>query len=348
MSIPLDFLLIKHMFRFASTKMRALYAPIMNEMKIRDNCMWYFHPKHNLMLHVLKTGSWEEYNEYITLCNHKDHTQQIFESLVETFDENKITPISVEWNGSYLIVNDGCHRLAVMMHKGIITDSIPLKYLSITINDKIIKDLQTLLQSTTGYTVANGWNNRGQNGYQSLQLYNMNLVGQRNCLQRINEMRSVYDFTGKTIVDLGCNVGGMLHHIQEGKFGIGVEYDKRSVEVAKQINRYLGPLLLPSIFFDLNLDTPEAANSTKMLLQNYKPDVVFLLSLGSWIKRWRELYSSVEESVKYIFLEVNNESEGRDQLTFFSEKGWKITPVNEFSSDDTTGNKGRRLYLLTK
>jgi hypothetical protein len=94
------------------------------------------------------------------------------------------------------------------------------------------------------------------------------------------------------------------------------------------------------------LDSPDASQNVSVLLDNYKPDIVFLLSLGSWIKSWRSLYGAVANKVKSIFLEVNNEGEGRDQLEFFSTKGWTITPVNEFSSDDTTGNKGRRLYLL--
>lgn len=348
MSISLDYIVVKHMFRFAAEKMRKVYEPIMSEMKIRDNCMWYFHPKHNLNLHVLKTGIWDEYNEYTTLCNHKDHSQEIFQRLLDTFDINKVEPIKVTWNGSYFIVEDGCHRLALMMYKGIITDSIPLKYLSITINKDLINQLQKLLQSTTGYSVGHGWNNRTTNGYQSLQFHNMNLVGQRNCQQRLNEMRSVYDFTGKTVLDFGCNVGGMLHHITEAKQGIGAEYDQTCVTVAKKINSLLGPLSLNTSFLHFNLDSQSDLERIPDLIQTNGVDVVFVLSLGSWVSNWRLFYLNVANNVNTIFLEVNNQTEGKQQVEFFEEKGFLVKPVNTFSSDDTTGNHGRRLYFLQK
>jgi hypothetical protein len=348
MSISLDNIVIKHMFRFASTKLRKLYEPIMSEMKIRDNCMWYFHPKHNLNLHVLKTGVWDEYNEYITLCNHTTHSQEIFQRLIDTFDMNKVEPIKVTWNGSYFIVEDGCHRLALMMYKGIITDSIPLKYLSITLHKNVVDQLQKLLQSTTGYNVGHGWNNRTSNGYQSLQFHNMNLVGQRNCQQRLNEMRSVYDFTGKTVLDFGCNVGGMLHHITEAKLGIGAEYDENCVIVAKKINSLLGPISLNTTFFQFNLDSHGDIERIPGLIQTNGVDVVFVLSLGSWVSDWRKFYSAVAENVNTIFLEVNNLNEGKDQVDFFEKKGFTVKAVNSFSTDDTTGNHGRRLFFLQR
>lgn len=357
MSIPLDKIVVKHMFRFAAAKMRALYAPIMSEMKVRDNCMWYWHPKHNLMLHVLQTGIWDEYNEYITLCNHKEHTREIFEKLVTEFNILKMEPIEVSWNGQYFVVNNGAHRLAILMHKGIIMDSIPIYWLknngkiiekwdanSIDIPEEVIKQVSSLLGSTVGYSFSNGWNNRTQHGYHSFTIKNMNLIGQRGCVKRLEKMKSVYDFKGKKVVDLGCNTGGMIMHLETSAKGVGVDYDGKCIEVARKVSTLLKDYVPPCEFYQMNL---ERTNEVRELMERETPDVVFLLSMGSWVN-WEPLYKTVTGLCNRVFLEINNNHEGQPQIDFFVSEGWNMVEVSGSSDDDTTGNHNRRLFFMSK
>lgn len=77
-----------------------------------------------------------------------------------------------------------------------------------------------------------------------------------------------------------------------------------------------------------------------------KVDVIFLLSLGSWIKNWRELYTQSLVYSDVIILETNNDIEGKPQLDFFKSLNCSITLLSDTSNDDTTGNYGRKTYIL--
>jgi SAM-dependent methyltransferase len=357
MSIPLDKIVVKHMFRFAAAKMRALYLPIMDQMKVRDNCMWYWHPKNNLMLHVLQTGNYDEYNEYIYLCNHKEHSRENFERLVSEFDLSKMEPIEVSWNGQYFVVNNGAHRLAILMYKGIITDSIPTQYIRNNgkeilpwdfnpqelIQQATIKKVSDLLSSTVGYSFQNGWNNRTRHGYHSFTIKNMSLIGQRHCVKRLDKMRSVYDFKGKKVVDLGCNTGGMIMHLNECQRGVGVDFDSKAIEVANNVRDELIGHVPVCEFKVMNLEKDDV----KGLLQKETPDIVFVLSMGSWIN-WKKVYQEIHETCNRVFLEINNNEEGQPQLDFFAGNGWRSVEVSSSSDDDTTGNFNRRLFFLER
>jgi hypothetical protein len=72
-------------------------------------------------------------------------------------------------------------------------------------------------------------------------------------------------------------------------------------------------------------------------------DIVFLLSLGSWIKNWKKLY---QECIDRCDLEINNVEEGVPQLAFFQEKGCSLKMIIEHSTDDTTGNNRRQTFLI--
>lgn len=50
-----------------------------------------------------------------------------------------------------------------------------------------------------------------------------------------------YDFTGKTVLDIGSNQGGMLFAL-DGKYrwAVGVDYDYRMVNASNLIARELG------------------------------------------------------------------------------------------------------------
>jgi hypothetical protein len=307
--------------------------------------MWGWHPKHNVMLKTLQFNIWDVYEEYIHLCNHKEHSRKTFEELVQNFDVAKMEPIQVEWNGSKFMIRDGCHRLAILMAKGIVVDTIPIYFLDCKLSDGCIRTICMSMSDTTGYTIGNGWCNRTTYGYHSIQLFNMNIIGQRNCIKRILKMKEHYDFKNKVVMDVGCNIGGMLHFLLDAKRGIGVDIDRKCIDVGRIIQRELQNIVLPCEFYEMNL---EHTHEFETRLQTERPDCIFLLSLGSWIRNWKELYKLVCTYVDTFFLETNNNQEGVAQLDYIQSLSFQIHLIKEKSDDDMTGNDRRQLYICTK
>ena len=343
--VPLNKIIVKHMFRFCAKKMRELFKDKDHLMRKKDNCMWYYSVEDSLHTHVLRTNSWEEYNEYCEVTSQKEHSRQVFETLRDTFDMNKVDPLDVVFDGKYLIVDNGVHRLSLMYHFGHIKETFPLRLLNIRFNDTVQKRIANALQSTVGgQALYNGWTNRTLFGYHSFELGNMKLIGQRSPTQRLNQMRDVYSFKGKKVLDLGCNTGGMLFHCFEMAEGVGLEYDERCVKAAGEIQEALS-FLPPKRIIQSDLESERIAGR----LAGFKPDCVFLLSMGSWIRNWRSLYQQVLElEPEAIWMETNNASEGEAQLAFFVKAGMNVEKISGASEDDSTGNYGRSLYFITK
>ena len=208
-------------------------------------------------------------------------------------------------------------------------------------------EIKKLLLGTRGGRLGgrtHNWRNPTHTGfgYHSIQIGNVNLTGQRNPNERLAILRQFIDFKDKVVVDLGCNVGGMLHHLAEAKHAYGFEFDQRCVKAATRIAEIFQ---LPETFSqaDLNTFQPNVVFNTFV----HKPDVVFLFNIGSWVGRWPKLYSAVAETgVPIIVLETNNDIEGKPQLELFRRVGRKTQLLSQ-AMDDITGNVRRKTYLVT-
>lgn len=210
----------------------------------------------------------------------------------------------------------------------------------LTLEDKI----KSQLRKTVGYGLYNGWGNRTAYGYHSYNVNGLNIPGQRNPKIRLESFKNYVDFNQKNVLDFGCNVGAMLHHLPEIKKGIGIDFDSRCINAAKNISELLGYKNQEFIVHDCDKESYESL-SEKI---SFKPDIIFLLSLGSWIQSWRELYDSCLNYDATIILEINNEDEGKPQLEFFIERGIQPEIILNNSLDDMTGNNLRRTYLIKK
>jgi hypothetical protein len=156
-------------------------------------------------------------------------------------------------------------------------------------------------------------------------------------------MRKHCDFTGKVVFDYGCNVGAMLHHLPEIKRGIGVDYDYRCVMAAINISQILERDNLVFYRHDFDKDI----NQLYKVIGKGGVDVALVLSLGSWVKKWRDLYTFAFLNSRVMFMETNNDNEGAEQINFLCNKlGAEITLISDASKDDTTGNYSRKLYLI--
>ena len=138
----------------------------------------------------------------------------------------------------------------------------------------IIKKLQKLkkfLQWVDNKQILRG-------GYNSFNVFNLNIVGQRNNKKRIEEISKHVSFENKNIIDFGCNTGGITFHLKNPNFVLGIDFDNKSIKACKYIHKLLikqEPSLKDRYKFlrkDLNTDNLEFIN-------NYisgSADIIFL------------------------------------------------------------------------
>tara|TARA_R110000868_G_scaffold409728_1_gene695796 strand:- start:758 stop:1387 length:630 start_codon:yes stop_codon:yes gene_type:complete len=203
------------------------------------------------------------------------------------------------------------------------------------IKDELIK--------TVGNKQYNGWDNRTSFGYHSYNVGNVNIVGQRNPKIRIDDFRKHIDFTGKNVIDFGCNVGAMLHHLTEIKSGLGLDYDTYCITAATEISNILERDNLTYRVHDFDKDGYDILKGKI----DVDPDIILLLSLGSWVTSWEELYKTALDTGATIILEINNEDEGKPQIEFFKGNGCDVKLIVDNSLDDSTGNNRRKTYLVS-
>lgn len=312
------------------------------------NGTYYLVPIEKTFHYKAVSGDFEFYNKYVKAANDDMyHNEKKFRTLINTFDINKIDKITVNMYGhsSKFWVQDGSHRLAILKHSGLFPRGIPMEYLTVDVYPEAQNILKDALRKTVNKTHYNGWNNRLEFGYHSFDIYNINIQGQRNPKQRFEKIKKFYDFTDKNVLDLGCNTGGMLFHISEIKRGIGLDFDESCIESCTVFKTWLN--LAPEYeFYKQDLNNFDCEIFCKE--HNFKPDIIFLLSLGSWVKDWKKLYTTCFNTSKMILLETNNDTEGVSQLDLFKQLGSKITLVSSNSDDDCTGNHGRKTYLIER
>lgn len=307
---------------------------------VNDNEHMCLDVRDTVHFNMLRSKNTDDYNELITRTKQEEHSVATFQTLHDKFDLDQMTKIDVLFRKDLkkYVVTDGVHRLSILIHKGIIKNSVPIKMLNITYDSSSIQLINSLLNSTTQYGLYNGWNNRIP--YHGLHLGNSFFHGQRTIKQRLDKIRKEIDLTDLVVYDFGCNLGGNLLMAPEIRFGYGVDYDHKCINVANQ----LAELLQYDTKYDFKVHDFDK-NSYDELRTNPKPNLIFITSMGSWVKSWSQLYRFCLNFKCPIIFETNNDQEGSPQLEFFSSH--RIRKFSDCSDDDTTGNDKRKLYMIT-
>jgi SAM-dependent methyltransferase len=176
-------------------------------------------------------------------------------------------------------------------------------------------------------------------GYHTIEVNGQSLQGQRNPAKRLEHVP--VDFRGKTVLDIGCNQGGMLFQI-DGlvKWGVGIDYDARMTNTANRIKALRQCTNLH--FYVLDLEN-EPLGLIEDFLPESKVDVVFLLSVCMWLRNWREVVEFCAGLSSSMLFETNGT---RDQQTAQMEhlRGlYSSVSLLTESSDDDPGQKRRQL-----
>ena len=310
---------------------------------IKSNPHFHFHIKDSIHYNALINNNFDFYKEYINITNQREHSLDKFLNLKENFDINKLKKIKIEHNykSNKYIILDGVHRLCLLVFFKLIDDSIPLEYLDIIYDNNTIEFVKQGLLETKSITHYNGWGNgRGDFGYHSFNIFNMNFKGQRTPNIRLEIIKKHIDLKNKNILDVGCNSGGMLLHLFDINKGYGIDYDINCINFANSMHKLL-KFNNEINFIQRDLDKIDMDSEIKIDI-----DIIFLFSLGSWIEKWKYIYEWCLKKSRIIIFETNNDKEGKKQIELFKRHNCKINLISESSDDDTTGNNKRKMYLI--
>ncbi len=178
-------------------------------------------------------------------------------------------------------------------------------------------------------------------GYHSIDIGGLRFEGQRNPRERLSLVP--FDFTGKSVLDIGCNQGGMLFAITDKiSYGVGIDYDPRLINAANRIRTHAGLGKLAFYVFDLE---NENLDLIKDMVSDEKVDIVFLLAVCMWIKNWRQVIDFAAQISRQMLFESNgSEEQQKEQVDCLRTKYRTVQLLSGQSLDDRS-QKSRRLYL---
>jgi SAM-dependent methyltransferase len=168
--------------------------------------------------------------------------------------------------------------------------------------------------------------------YTTIRVNNEVIVeGTRDPLSRINSIP--VDFSNKSVLDLGCNVGGILFAISDKiSEGHGYDVNPGAIDTAIEIKE---KYKLDHLTFTLaNLENSEN-------IKFPKTDIVFMLSIAVWVPNWQDIINQLDPSI-LIFEAHGKEHTKVNQVDFLQSKFSEVlllkTPEGDY----------RNLYLCNK
>ncbi|MDE1151864.1 MAG: class I SAM-dependent methyltransferase [Micavibrio sp.] len=183
------------------------------------------------------------------------------------------------------------------------------------------------------YTKTSGSIYNGQDfpaGYHSINVTGLKLQGQRNLEERY--ARIPVDFTGKTVIDMGCNQGGMLFAIADKiKSGTGVDFDSRVVNAANKIRSYSNNNHLE--FYTFNMIT-EDLDLLRDFIPAEKVDVAFLLAVCCYLPNWRDVIDMTTKIASNLLFESNGTVEEQQEQMEYLKTRYSSVQLLSSDSDD--------------
>lgn len=179
--------------------------------------------------------------------------------------------------------------------------------------------------------------------YHTLYLNGRRLPGQRDPLRRLALFP--IDFKGKSILDVGCNQGGMIHPLSaQAKWAVGIDYDPHMINAANLIKDAMGARNTAFYVFDLQKEPLELISD---FLPEERADVCFLLSVCMWLENWREVIDYAQMHANSMIFESNGTpKQQEEQIAYLRTRYGSIEMLADSSEDDPT-QKNRKLYYLS-
>lgn len=258
------------------------------------------------------------------------------------YDNNKDTVVNVDLEGFYTFKEARLENNLDYVRNEL---SEVINLINEFSREKQISISKTL--SVIKYTSTRNVDYRAQGfeaAYHSVRLKGEYFRGQRECESRLRKIN--YNFSGKYVLDLGCNIGGMLHALSDKiRFGVGIDFSPKCINAANLIKSVNKVSNLDFYNFDLER---EDLNMIKNFLPSKKMDICFLLSVCMWINNWKEVVSFCSDIAENLLFEANGSKwQQKEQVDFLHSRYSNVILVDDLSLDDPL-QKNRKLYLCKK
>lgn len=180
-----------------------------------------------------------------------------------------------------------------------------------------------------------------QSAYHSITIGGRRFTGQRDPGERLRGVP--FDFSGATVLDIGCNQGGMLLEVADQiKHGIGVDFDSRMVNAANSLRSHKRLANVEFFVFDVE---KERLDVLRNFLPGPRVDVVFLLSVCMWIANWRQVISFCANVSDTLVFESNGNEQQQVEQEEHLKVSYRHVQLLRSSSPDDPNQKLRKLYF---
>lgn len=152
------------------------------------------------------------------------------------------------------------------------------------------------------------------------------------------------DLSGKTVLELGCSAGAVLHYLSRHNspdYLVGVDYSEVA-EVARELANFLGCFNIDFYGYSLTEDSFE--QRIKELTGIEKFDVIIMFSVNHHIGFHQYMYNLAGGEV---YIECNNAKSPEEEKKLYPQELRKLG-FKEFSWHGLINEAGQRLLLKTK
>lgn len=180
-------------------------------------------------------------------------------------------------------------------------------------------------------------------GYHTFVLDGEVVQGRRDPALRL--AAAPFDFTDKTVLDIGCNQGGMLLTLgQKLKSGIGLDFDSRMINVAQVLRAENSLHSLNFFVFDLENDD---INLIHDFLPEPRVDIVFLLAMCRWLSNWQQVIDFAASISPCLLFESNGSQAQQDEQIAYIQATYSSCELLSAKSVDDPLRADRALYLCS-
>lgn len=191
--------------------------------------------------------------------------------------------------------------------------------------DNVINVIKYVKTSKTRY---NGKNS--DIGYHSFTLNGKNYEGQRNNIERINVIDKHISLKDKKVLDVGCNMGGMLFDMSSLILnGVGIDNNPKSINAANIVKNYNKNDNLQ--FYMFNLDKEDLSFLNNFIGESV--DIILFLSVAMHIKKWKDTIIYCKNTTPFLIFESNGSlSLQFKQKAFLNEMYNKVKEIGNFGN----------------
>ena len=172
------------------------------------------------------------------------------------------------------------------------------------VDDKNDKKLKQLLEAWKIAQNSDASSPGVKRAYYAYDYEGLHFPGERDWSRRWYSLKGITNFSGKRIIELGCNMGLLgAYLMKEAKAAavFGIDYDRSIIESAKIIDTVFEVEVEREV---VNLDTD---NDWEGTLNSFRPDIVFALNVLNWVENKNRLLEFLGGVEEVIF-------EGHDEL----------------------------------